>query len=204
MRAGHARAVVVAGDGWAQRPRRQAARRRSGRAAPYLNKPKREHRAWAAAMANQNAATLRLMSDLREMQKDAPEGASAAPLSEENIFVWAATIFGPADTPWEGGIFSLRMTFCDQYPDKPPKVRFTTKVFHPNVYQDGTLCLDIIQNKWSPSYTVSSVLTSIQSLLTDPNCGSPANPEAAELFMQDKKAYNRRVRRLTEESLGGA
>ena len=72
------------------------------------------------------------------------------------------------------------------------------------VYQDGTLCLDIIQNKWSPSYTVSSVLTSIQSLLTDPNCGSPANPEAAELFTQDKKAYNRRVRRLTEESLGGA
>lgn len=73
-----------------------------------------------------------------------------------------------------------------------------------SVYQDGTLCLDIIQNKWSPSYTVSSVLTSIQSLLTDPNCGSPANPEAAELFMQDKKAYNRRVRRLTEESLAGA
>lgn len=72
------------------------------------------------------------------------------------------------------------------------------------VYQDGTLCLDIIQNKWSPSYTVSSVLTSIQSLLTDPNCGSPANPEAAELFLQDKKAYNRRVRRLTEESLGGS
>ena len=149
-----------------------------------------------------NAATLRLMSDLREMQKDAPEGASAAPLGEDNIFVWAATIFGPADTPWEGGIFSLRLTFCDQYPDKPPKVRFTTKVFHPNVYQDGTLCLDIIQNKWSPSYTVSSVLTSIQSLLTDPNCGSPANPEAAELFQQDKKAYNRRIRRLTEESLG--
>jgi hypothetical protein len=72
------------------------------------------------------------------------------------------------------------------------------------VYQDGTLCLDIIQNKWSPSYTVSSVLTSIQSLLTDPNCGSPANPEAAELYLQDRKAYNRRVRRLTEESLGAA
>jgi len=70
----------------------------------------------------QNAATLRLMSDLREMQKDAPEGASAAPMNEDNIFVWTATIFGPADTPWEGGIFSLRMTFCDQYPDKPPKV----------------------------------------------------------------------------------
>ena len=50
------------------------------------------------------------------------QGASAAPMNEDNIFVWTATIFGPADTPWEGGIFSLRMTFCDQYPDKPPKV----------------------------------------------------------------------------------
>mmetsp|Transcript_21855 Transcript_21855/g.59856 ORF Transcript_21855/g.59856 Transcript_21855/m.59856 type:complete len:163 (-) Transcript_21855:359-847(-) len=162
-------------------------------------------------------------------------------MNEDNIFVWTATIFGPADTPWEGGIFSLRMTFCDQYPDKPPKVCFSLYIFlfspliglgagavHDkglssqwwdylifflcillitimlSVYQDGTLCLDIIQNKWSPSYTVSSVLTSIQSLLTDPNCGSPANPEAAELYLQDRKAYNRRVRRLTEESLGGA
>jgi len=77
----------------------------------------------------QNAATLRLMSDLREMQKDAPEGASAAPMNEDNIFVWTATIFGPADTPWEGGIFSLRMTFCDQYPDKPPKVCFSLYIF---------------------------------------------------------------------------
>mmetsp|Transcript_31403 Transcript_31403/g.72221 ORF Transcript_31403/g.72221 Transcript_31403/m.72221 type:complete len:159 (+) Transcript_31403:72-548(+) len=147
-------------------------------------------------------AVLRLMSDLREMHKDPGEGASAAPESDTNVFVWNGTIFGPSDTPWEGGIYSLRMTFCDQYPDKPPKVRFTTKVFHPNVYQDGALCLDIIQDKWSPSFTVSSVLTSIQSLLTDPNCASPANPEAAELYQKDRPAFNRRVRRIAEESLG--
>ncbi len=75
-----------------------------------------------------------------------------------------------------GGIYSLRLTFCDRYPEKPPKVRFTTKMFHPNVYADGNICLDIIAAKWSPSYTVSSILTSIQSLLTDPNVQSPANP----------------------------
>lgn len=75
-----------------------------------------------------------------------------------------------------GGIYSLRLTFCDRYPEKPPKVRFTTKMFHPNVYVDGNICLDVIAAKWSPSYTVSSILTSIQSLLTDPNVQSPANP----------------------------
>jgi ubiquitin-conjugating enzyme E2 A len=118
-----------------------------------------------------------------------------------------------------GGIYSLRLTFCDRYPEKPPKVRFTTKMFHPNVYADGNICLDVIQAKWSPSYTVSSILTSIQSLLTDPNVQSPANPvrklsaclyfftflqEAAELFVKDKKSYERRVRRIAEESLASS
>lgn len=74
-------------------------------------------------------------------------------MSEENLFVWSATIFGPPETPWEGGVYSLRLTFNDQYPEKPPRVRFTAEMFHPNVYTDGTLCLDIIQDKWSPIYT---------------------------------------------------
>ena len=116
----------------------------------------------------------------------------------------------------------MRLTFCDRYPEKPPKVRFTTKMFHPNVYADGNICLDVIAAKWSPSYTVSSILTSIQSLLTDPNVQSPANPvrdgrcifffcnlnvffqEAAELFVKDKKSYERRVRRIAEESLASS
>merc|ERR1711959_707085 len=143
----------------------------------------------------------RLLGDLKEIQRNPTDGASAAPTNEESLFVWNATIFGPSDTPWEGGIYSLRLTFCDEYPDKPPKVRFTTKMFHPNVYPDGTLCLDIIQNKWSPVYSVSSILTSIQSLLCDPNCASPANAESAELFNRDRKAYNRKVRRCAEDSL---
>lgn len=153
-----------------------------------------------------NSAQLRLLSDLREMKMDVSgeSGASAAPVHDDNIFVWNATIFGPSETCWEGGIYSMRLTFCDRYPEKPPKVRFTTKMFHPNVYADGNICLDIIAAKWSPSYTVSSILTSIQSLLTDPNVQSPANPEAAELFVKDKKAYERRVRRIAEESLASS
>ena len=97
-------------------------------------------------------------------------------------------------------MFSLRLTFPETYPDKPPRVRFLTEVYHPNVFSDGSLCLDIIQDAWSPVTTVSSLLTSIQSLLTDPNPASPANPEAANLFTTDKPAYNRRVRRCAQKS----
>ena len=98
---------------------------------------------------------------------------SASPVSDDNLFVWEATVIGADETPWEGGIYSLRITFSDQYPQKAPKVRFVTSVFHPNVYVDGSLCLDIIQDKWSPVYSVSSLLTSIQSLLTDPYILTP-------------------------------
>ena len=63
---------------------------------------------------------------------------------------WKAIILGPDDTCWEGGIFALKMVFPDEFPDKPPKVEFVTKMFHPNVYTNGQICLDILQNNWSP------------------------------------------------------
>lgn len=68
------------------------------------------------------------------------------------------------------------------------------------VYADGQICLDILQNQWSPIYDVSAILTSIQSLLCDPNPNSPANSEAAKLFSEDKREYNRRVKEVVEES----
>jgi len=74
-------------------------------------------------------------------------------------------------------------------------------MFHPNVYSDGVLCLDIIQDQWKPVYTTANVLLSIQSMLTDPNCASPANPEAAQLYEADRKEYNRRVRRIAQKSV---
>jgi ubiquitin-conjugating enzyme E2 A len=68
------------------------------------------------------------------------------------------------------------------------------------VYGDGSLCLDIIQDKWSPIYTISTILLSIQSLLTDPNVNSPANPVAAQLYKTNPTEYNRRVRQCVERS----
>ena len=104
------------------------------------------------------------MSDLKAVKQNPPEGVSASPISEDNLMIWSATVFGPDDTPWEGGIFSMRLTFNDQYPDKPPRVRFTSEMFHPNIYPDGTLCMDLIQDNWSPIYSVSLHVTSVGAL----------------------------------------
>ena len=112
----------------------------------------------------------------------------------------SAVIFGPDDTPWEGGTFKLSLTFTEDYPNKAPQVKFITKMFHPNIYADGAICLDILQNQWSPIYDIAAILTSIQSLLNDPNPNSPANAEAARLWQENRREYAKRVKEVVEAS----
>jgi len=94
----------------------------------------------------------------------------------------------------------LMLEFTEDYPNKAPTVKFLTKMFHPNIYNDGQICLDILQNQWSPIYDISAILTSIQSLLCDPNPASPANSEASRLYSENRREYNRRVRDIVEQS----
>lgn len=144
-------------------------------------------------------AQRRLLRDFRKLQSDPPHGVMASP-EEDNIMKWNAVIFGPKDTAWEDGIFKLTLTFAETYPHTAPEVKFVTNVFHPNVYRSGNICLDILQHNWSPAYDISSILTSIQSLLTDPNCASPANAEAARLYTENQPEYVRRVKQCVEAS----
>lgn len=144
-------------------------------------------------------ARRRLMRDFKVLQKDPPMGIQGSP-QENNIMIWDAVIYGPADTPFEDGTFKLQIEFSEEYPNKPPKVKFISEMFHPNVYSDGALCLDILQNRWSPSYDVSSILTSIQSLLDEPNPASPANAEAAKLFQENRCEYEKRIQKIVEQS----
>lgn len=88
----------------------------------------------------------------------------------------------------------MQINFEDDYPNKPPKIVFISKMFHPNIYGDGNICLDskffieiVLQNKWSPMYDICAVLTSIRSLLSDPNPDSPANQQAAQMFANNLK-----------------
>jgi ubiquitin-conjugating enzyme E2 A len=144
-------------------------------------------------------ARRRLIRDLKKMQADPPQGISASPEGDD-IMKWMAVMFGPDDTPWEGGTFQLEVIFSEEFPTKPPDVKFLTKMFHPNIYPDGKICLDILQNQWSPAYDIGSIMTSIQSLLSDPNANSPANSEASKLFSENRIEYNKRVIRCVEDS----
>jgi len=138
------------------------------------------------------------MRDLKKLQNEPMPDIHAKPT--ENLMVWKAVIIGPQDTAWEGGTFKLLLEFSEEYPIKAPTVRFTTRIFHPNIYNDGTICLDVLQNQWSSIFDVQAILTSVQSLLCDPNPESPANSEAARLFVDNRRAYMRRVREVVEKS----
>jgi hypothetical protein len=94
---------------------------------------------------------------------------AAATTSPALVFLLPHADPSVADTPFEDGTFKLVLTFEESYPNKPPHVKFLSRMFHPNVYNTGELCLDILQNRWSPTYDVAAILTSIQSLLHDPN-----------------------------------
>ena len=112
---------------------------------------------------------------------ESQDGIQATPKGD-SLFEWEAIIFGPDDSIWEGGVFNLIIEFSEDYPNKAPKVKFVTNMFHPNIYNDGSICLDILSHMWSPVYDVCSILLSIQTLLTDPNINSPANNTAAVMY----------------------
>ena len=148
-------------------------------------------------------AKTRLLNDFKHFMDAGDNETVMGSPREDNLFVWDCVILGPEDSPWEGGCFKLTMNFTNNYPKEPPSVIMNTKVFHPNFYNDGRICLDILKNQWSPIFDVHSLLISIQSLLTDPNPNSPANAEAAALYRDNIQLYYKKVKECVEESLKG-
>lgn len=135
----------------------------------------------------------RLTKELSKLKSDPVDGFTL--LNYDNIMVWQGIIDGPKDTPYENGKFKIQFTFDDTYPVKPPSVKFLQFIFHPNIYKDGKICVDILQsNGWAPSQNVRTIIHSLRSLFMDPNPSSPANRDAAELYLKNKDEYNLKVK----------
>lgn len=142
-------------------------------------------------------ALTRITKELKLFQEESNENISAGPTSESNIFEWDAMILGPTGTPYEGGMFRLKIYFPTDYPFKAPKVVFTTKIYHPNINKSGIICLDILKTQWSPALTISKVLLSICSLLNDPNPNDPLMPDIAKQYVDNKELYEKTARNWT-------
>lgn len=148
--------------------------------------------------ADSGSVTKRLQSELMSLMMSPPKGISAFP-SNDNFFNWAGTIKGVEGTAYDNLTFKMSLTFPSNYPYSAPTVRFETAIFHPNVDQHGNICLDILKEKWSAVYNVSSILLSIQSLLGEPNNDSPLNCQAAELW-DNQPEYIKTVKRKYNEA----
>eukprot|EP00494_Astrolonche_serrata_P031390 UN31659 len=143
-------------------------------------------------------ALKRINKELTDLGKDPPANCSAGPVGND-LFHWQATLMGPPDSPYEGGVFFLDINFPQDYPFKPPKVRFTTKIYHCNVNDQGGICLDILKGEWSPALTISKVLLSICSLLTDPNPDDPLVPQIAKQFKQNRRLHDKTAGEWTQK-----
>ena len=138
----------------------------------------------------------RIKKELENFRKDPPFNCSAGPL-DDDIFHWQATVMGPDDSPYAGGLFFLDIRFPKDYPFKPPKVFFTTKIYHPNINAGGGICLDILKDQWSPALTISKVLLSICSLLDDPNPDDPLVTDIANEYKNNRAVYIETARSWT-------
>lgn len=130
----------------------------------------------------------RLNKELEELTSNPPTNCSAGVI-EDDIYHWQATILGPEGSPYENGVFYLRINFPQDYPFKPPNISFITKIYHCNINGSGSICLDILKEQWSPALTISKVLLSICSMMDDQNPHDPLVLDAANLYIKDRNKF---------------
>ncbi|KAK4048104.1 Ubiquitin-conjugating enzyme E2 [Microbotryomycetes sp. JL201] len=138
----------------------------------------------------------RIIKETQRLVADSPPGISAIP-HEDNLRYFDVLIAGPEGSPFEGGTFKLELFLPEEYPMSPPKVRFLTKLYHPNIDKLGRICLDILKDKWSPALQIRTVLLSVQALLSAPNPDDPLANDVAAHWKENEQDAMRVSREWT-------
>lgn len=152
------------------------------------------------------SALRRLMAEYKQISTNPPDGIAAGPVTEDNFFEWEAAITGPENTPFQDGVFIAKLSFPQDYPLNPPKMRFKSEIFHPNIYTDGRVCISILHppgndplgyessnERWSPVQSIEKILLSVMSMIAEPNTESPANVDAAKAWRENPAEFKKRA-----------
>jgi len=137
--------------------------------------------------------------EINKLQESEEEPSISAQPTGDDYFSWQGTINGPKNTPYEDGVFFLEILFPKDYPFKPPKVKFQTKIYHCNVNEKGEICLGILKDGWSPALNILKVLQAIQKLLEIPDPDTPLLAEIAKLYKDNKDEHDKRAKAYTKK-----
>lgn len=146
----------------------------------------------------------RIRKELEELGKDKSSGISVRQNSEDSAMAYTGTVSGPADTVYAGGQWLVEIKLPKNYPFEPPKMRFMTPLWHPNVSsQTGAICLDILKDgpsgAWSPALTMRTALMSLQALMCAPEPKDPQDAQVATQYLNDRKAWEAKARAWTQQ-----
>ncbi|CDU23274.1 probable UBC5-E2 ubiquitin-conjugating enzyme [Sporisorium scitamineum] len=145
------------------------------------------------------ASSKRIGKELADLTKEPVDGITVEP-KEDNIYKWTAKLQGPANSPYAGGTFLVDMDFPIEYPFKSPKVRFNTRIYHPNIDEGGNLCVGIIKSEaWKPSTKAVTILLSILQLLEEPNPDDALVASIAELYNTDRAKFDKTAQEYTKK-----
>jgi len=140
----------------------------------------------------------RIVKEIGRLKKDSPPGISVN-VDAKNIRYLMVTLEGPDGSPYHGGVFQLEMYLNEDYPMAPPKVRFLTRIYHPNIDKIGRICLDILKDKWSPALQIQSVLMSLQVLMGNPNVDDPLDEQVAAHWRSKRSDAERQAKEWTKK-----
>ena len=138
--------------------------------------------------------------DFQKLQADPTNYGVTAELVGNDITHWKGVVKGPEDTAYDGGTFIVDINIPPDYPYKPPKMKFDTKVWHPNVSsQTGAICLDILKDEWSPALTIRTALLSLQALMCSPEPDDPQDAQVAAQYKNNLAEFNVTAKQWTEQ-----